>query len=187
MLVTVPSAVRRVAARARPAGRRVALVSKRRRTLPCARRARKSARRTTTILHVQSCTVRARARRARSIISDQRPDAHGARTRARAKPQTEPKRRPQGKRTRVYTDSRFQFHTATRTGHKFQVTNFVHGRPRGSVAARERACATLRPAGCGQRAGRSRPRHCGLISAIISLKFATRTTDRDGCYTCILA
>ena len=89
-------------------------------TLPRAR-ARKSARRTTTILHVQSCTVRARARRARSIISDQRPDAHGARTRARAKPQTEPKRRPQGKRTRVYTDSRFQFHTATRTGHKFQV------------------------------------------------------------------
>lgn len=55
-------------------------MSKRRRTLPRAR-ARKSARRTTTILHVQSCTVRARARRARSIISDQRPDAHGARTR----------------------------------------------------------------------------------------------------------
>ena len=114
-------------------------------------------------------------------------DAHGARTRSGETAQTEPKRRPQGKRTRVYTDSRFQFHTATRTGHKFQVTNFVHGRPRGSVAARERACATLRPAGCGQRAGRSRTRHCGLISAIISLKFATRTTDRDGCYTCILA
>ena len=52
MLVTVPSARR--GSRARPAGRRVALVSKRRRTLPCARRARKSARRTTTILHVQS-------------------------------------------------------------------------------------------------------------------------------------
>ena len=129
MLVTVPSARRRVAARAWPAGRhagrRVALVSKRRRTLPRARRARKSARRTTTILHVQSCTVRARARRARSIISDQRPDARASadalgRNR-KPRPQTEPKRRPQGKRTRVYTDSRFQFHTATRTAHRSQV------------------------------------------------------------------
>ena len=65
-------------------------------------------------------------------------DAHGARTRSGETAQTEPKRRPQGKRTRVYTDSRFQFHTATRTGHKFQVTNFVHGRPR--VGRGTRAC-----------------------------------------------
>ena len=98
---------------------------------------------------MQSCTVRARARRARSIISDQRPDAHGARTRARAKPQTEPKRRPQGKRTRVYTDSRFQFHTATRTGHKFQVTN-VRTRPAPRVGRGTRACDAATRRGCGR-------------------------------------
>ena len=179
-------------------------MSKRRRTLPRAR-ARKSARRTTTMLH-----VRARARRARSIISDQRPDAlRGASADAlgrNRKPRPQTENRSGGRRGNARASTPILAFSFTQllaqvTSFKFRSFYPIQLTPP-PIAIQfsirhtyrlSRACRTDRRHGRPRvRPGplpgtRSRPRHCGLISAIISLKFATRTTDRDGCYTCILA
>lgn len=174
---------------------------------PARARARKSARRTTTMLHVQSCTVRARARRARSIISDQRPDAlRGTVARARTrsgetanldrKPNRSGGRRGNARASTPILAFSFTQLLAQVTSFKFRSFYPIQLTPpyRFSIAHVSRVpYGQATPGRPRVRPGpplpgtRSRPRHCGLISAIISLKFASRTTDRDGCYTCILA